>query len=77
MSRVRIALHDVTPAQYMALAIDEKENEGTRWKVLETPTVEVVVFAPRGLQVTVIDAEGSKPGWLYDDGHGDVVQVKD
>jgi len=42
-----ISIHDATPDLYQALAVAELESDGTRWKVLETPTTRLVVFAPR------------------------------
>jgi hypothetical protein len=52
MARVKLSIHDLTPEQYEALDVEEKSakktspTSDTRWKDIETPSIEITFFRP-------------------------------
>jgi hypothetical protein len=41
MSRIAISVHDAPAELYNSLPVDEQDNNGTFWKIIETPSVTI------------------------------------
>lgn len=45
----QLSVHDASPSLWHALDVDVRGGESTYWKVLDTPSIRIVIFEPHEL----------------------------